>query len=570
MKAALNAVRPAWRLQTIIAVSLVASALDAASVFFVYLLGTRLSGGAPLDSGISGQAEAAMQRMSDAAGVHVLLVISLAFLFTLALRGAVRYLNEQMIARTQFHVLHDSCTRLFKGYFGLSYETFLNRNSADRLNSIGTEAPRAGICVASALRVVIHALNLVVLVVLLLLLDWRAFAFGGLIGIVLFAVIRPLANKNRRIGKDVGTATRDVWLSIVESFRAYRMIVASDAVATYEKDVMRKFERHLDLLKRNTATQRLLAPVLEFTAGAIIVLAVLASLYVAQRPEDSFPLVMLVMSSTYRLLPAVTGLNQAYTAYRFNEPALEHVQAELADIARFHDPPGTSGYEVPRRAGLLLELEDVHFRYDGGRQVLRGANLAIAPSQRIGIVGPSGSGKSTLVDIGLGLLRPTSGHVRLGRRPDGTPMRVAYLPQQSILLDGTVLENICLGGTGTMQDRAKAQRMLDRVGLGAGSAYPVDLDADLGESGARISGGQRQRLGIARSLYRDPDLLILDEPTAALDPEGERQLVDALGAIDGLAFLIVTHRHSPLRICSEVHRFADGTLVPYHGGDDLE
>jgi ABC-type multidrug transport system fused ATPase/permease subunit len=545
----------------IVAVSLLVAVADAAGVYLIYVLGTRLSAGHLVQAGLSGVLLRGLDGLAARWGVDVLLVVALLFFASIVARSALRFWNEQMLVRLQFDVLRRFGNTLFHGYLNLSYETFIERNSVDRINSITAETTRAATAVGSYARVLMQALNVLILVLLLLLVSWQAFAFGCAAGLLMFLVIRPLARKSRAIGREVGQATGELWTSIVEPFRAYRVVVTSGASAAVEGAMGRKFDRHLGLLRRSTLSQGLLSPIMELAVGAMVLVGVLLALYASASPQDAFPLVLLVMSGTYRIMPAVAGLNAAYTAYRYNEPGLVHILEELGEVARFHDPPGLR-YDgaTPTAGSALVELRDASFAYRNGKPVLDHVSLAIQPGERVGVVGPSGSGKSTLVDLALGLLRPSGGKVLLGRGPGGAPPHVAYVPQQAILLDATVLENLCLGLPPATWERAKAQRMLDLVGLGTGSAHPIELDQALAESAVRISGGQRQRLGLARALYGEPDLLILDEPTAALDAESEERLVATLATLPG-AMLVVTHRDAPLRLCSRVFALQDRKLV---------
>ena len=179
----------------------------------------------------------------------------------------------------------------------------------------------------------------------------------------------------------------------------------------------------------------------------------------------------------------------------------------------------------------------------------------------MGIRGASGSGKSTLFNLLLGFLKPTEGEIRIDGQlltPDnrmGWHQRVGYVPQEIFVMDGTLLENIALGQS--VPDRQKAQKVLEQVQLGEWLAeLPEGLNTLLGESGSRMSGGQKQRLGIARALYKEADVLFFDEATSALDNRTEQEINRALQQLSAsyqeLTMIIIAHRESSLALCDRI------------------
>lgn len=185
--------------------------------------------------------------------------------------------------------------------------------------------------------------------------------------------------------------------------------------------------------------------------------------------------------------------------------------------------------------------------------MLTNINLEINPGDFVAIVGPSGSGKSTLVDLILGVNKPDLGTVLISSKsPEEAiriwPEKISYVPQTSSIIDGTFLENICLGyekghySEEEITDALNKSRLRDFV-----NELPLGLETKTGEFGSRISGGQRQRLGIARAFISSPNLLILDEATSALDARVEQQIIDELLLLRGSTTLIViAHRLSTI------------------------
>ncbi len=192
-------------------------------------------------------------------------------------------------------------------------------------------------------------------------------------------------------------------------------------------------------------------------------------------------------------------------------------------------------------------LRELHFSYPG-RPVLAGASLSIAFGEHIALVGPSGAGKSTILNLLLGFVKADSGSIMVGDRPlaeldpEEWLARIAWLPQRPTLFHGTIAENIALGrigvGLASIREAARkayADEFIDRLPLGYQSA--------VGELGEGLSGGQIQRIALARLFLRDPELVLLDEPTAHLDRESERLVGAGIAALTrGRTLLYVTHR----------------------------
>jgi ABC-type multidrug transport system fused ATPase/permease subunit len=260
-----------------------------------------------------------------------------------------------------------------------------------------------------------------------------------------------------------------------------------------------------------------------------------------------------------RAIPVVsqvtTGINQIVAAL----PAV----AELQDLrlSLRNTPPTLTPENREIGDWRSVELRDISVRYDDADVVaLEGVSLVVERDRSLGIVGASGSGKSTLVDVLAGLLAPSSGTVLIDGRPlstdDATSWRgrIAYVAQSPFLLDATIAENVRFGTPPERDEDARLASALKAAGLAAFVAQLPEREHSMaGERGARMSGGQRQRLAIARALYRRAELIILDEATSSLDSLTEREVADAIYALAGKTTLvIIAHRLSTIARCDKI------------------
>jgi PrtD family type I secretion system ABC transporter len=239
--------------------------------------------------------------------------------------------------------------------------------------------------------------------------------------------------------------------------------------------------------------------------------------------------------------------------------------SELVDALPVEEP----GMELPRPQGELV-IERLVFVPPGGDEpTLRGVSFDLAPGEVLGIVGPSAAGKSTLARLIAGTWTPTAGKVRL----DGADMAVwhesrgshhiGYLPQDIELFAGSVRENIARLGEATPAAIIEAATL---AGLHEGiMRLPRGYDSEIGDAGLKLSGGQRQRIGLARALFGRPRLVVLDEPNASLDHEGEEALHRAIARLKetGTTVVMIAHRPSVLSLADKLLVLRNGTVDAY-------
>ena len=498
---------------------------------------------------------------------HATLVVT-ALLFLLGIY-ALKSLYLLWLAWRQSSFLTDVqrgvAQRLFETYLVQPWSFHLQRNSADLVRNVTSELGIFSNAVVSIMMAGIDVMMLVCVAGLLIFVQ----PVGALLVVVTLGVstwvlqrfTRPVLSRMGRLRLDQ-SALRS--LHLTEGLGGIKDIKVRNAESVFS----RRFRQHDDAMMRAVHRQMFLTNIprlwFEMVAVTVICLLALTMLFQGIAPEVFVPTLGLFAAAAFRILPSVNRLTIAVQAFRYCGPAVETLHAELAL------PRGAVGGVTERlqfREGL--ELDGVSFAYPGSSdRVLRDVTLRIPRGSAVGFIGESGAGKSTLVDVLLGLLEPTAGHVvadghDIARQPRPWQNIVGYVPQSIYLCDDSLRRNVAFGLDPAEIDDEAVRRAVRAAQLDDFVAtLPDGLETVVGERGVRLSGGQRQRIGIARALYHDPDVLVLDEATSALDAETERGVMEAVDSLHGIkTLIIVAHRLSTVANCDVIHRMRGGRIV---------
>jgi len=271
------------------------------------------------------------------------------------------------------------------------------------------------------------------------------------------------------------------------------------------------------------------------------------------------PVLGLYGFAAYRMLPAAQNIYRSISQIKFSEQVLSILQPEFALEKTEHTDSLKSDIQKLKFENSI-RLENISFAYPNRLEqpVLNNFSIEIKKNTSLGIVGKSGSGKSTLMDIMLGLLQAQHGEVFI----DGIALTennimawrnlVGYVPQSIYLADKSIAENIAFGVSKEQIDFRQVQFVAKQAQIDDFIQHqlPLGYHTIVGERGVMLSGGQRQRIGIARALYKDPQMLFMDEATSALDTETEQAVNDAIQGLSGeKTMVIIAHRESAIKHC---------------------
>ncbi|MBQ3059692.1 MAG: ABC transporter ATP-binding protein [Desulfovibrio sp.] len=277
--------------------------------------------------------------------------------------------------------------------------------------------------------------------------------------------------------------------------------------------------------------------------------------------------VTMVMLAAWRILPLLNRTLACVISVRSNRAGAMHCLERLEAIRKENLAPQAEP-DPDFSFDKEIRLEHVAFTYPGAeQQALTDFSCSIAKGQQVGLVGISGSGKSTLAGIISGLLEPQDGHLLIDGRaltPAGLAAyrgKIGYVPQSPYLMAGSIAENVAFSQWGKPWDAEKVKKACRMAALDIVETDPRSIDYPIGENGSGLSGGQAQRVSIARALYAEPEILILDESTSALDQQTEAAIMTTINALkEQLTIIIIAHRLSTVEQCDQLFWVENGRL----------
>jgi ABC-type multidrug transport system fused ATPase/permease subunit len=380
------------------------------------------------------------------------------------------------------------------------------------------------------------------------------------IGIVLSLMLRPFNQRSRRANRELSKVTRAMATQMTEYTRLSRDFRLF-GVETRVMDRLRRLIQDTGHVYRRTQMLGNIVPILyqSFALGFVIVaIGVLAGAGHARLAELGAVLLLVLRSVGYG-----SSFQSSIQGLRGAQGMLEDVTRELS---RFEEARVSPGERVPKSFGV--DFDSVEYSYDGVTLALSGITLHIPEGKIVGVLGPSGSGKTTISQLLLGLREPTSGRVAIGgedaaaiSKSDGRST-VALVPQEPVLLQGSVIDNIKFFRDFEEHEVIDAARSAylheDVVQMPAGYQTPV------GEGGGALSGGQKQRLAIARALIGSPKLIVLDEPTSAVDGRTEKLISQTLSELrEHVTVVIISHRIETTAQCDLLLVLANGKIADF-------
>jgi len=509
-------------------------------------------------SGISFQEQAAVLGI----GATVILVTRTLFsvfftrriLFFLSRRGAV--ISTNLVSRLLAQPLLKIQERTFQeSVFSITYGV-----NSITLGVIGTSV----ILISDISLLIIMTTGLFLIDPVVALSSILVFAGIGLL------IYMLMHNRAESLGRESSMLTIESTEKILEVLESYRESVVRNRRDYYVREIGK-----MRLLNANVLAELAFMPnVSKYVIEATVVLAALAISavqFITQDAAHAVATLVVFLAAGTRIAPAVLRVQQGALTISSNLGIAAPTLELISDLKNVKSMSNVADLPITDHTGFVgaISIKDLSLTYPGNTEKsLHNINLEIPQGVSVALVGPSGAGKTSIVDVILGVIIPTEGEVTLsGASPlecvQTWPGAIGYVPQNVSIINGSIRENVALGFPKISATDELVTQSISIAHLSElVNSFPDKLDTQVGERGGRISGGQRQRLGIARAMFTKPKLLVLDEATSALDGESESIIASTIAGLKGdVTVLMIAHRLSTVRQADLVVYLANGRIL---------
>ncbi len=493
------------------------------------------------------------------------------------LAGAVRLVLVWSSARLSFAIGVDFGFSIYRRTLYQPYAVHCSRNSSQVINAILSKVNTVIFAIVLPILTLLSSCLILLATTLgLFLINPEVSFFIFLVGGFTYLIIILVARRQLKVNSNlIASNSTDLIKVLQEGLGGIRDILIDGSQEKYCTE-FRKYDYSLRMAQcRNLFIGSSPRYIVE-TFGILMILILIY--FISYQPGGivgALPVLGVLVLGIQKILPLLQQIYSSLTGFLGSQASLK----DVVELLEQHLPEKTtSGDDSQITFTESIKFNKVDFRYNSQNElILRDVNLLIKKGERVGFFGSTGGGKSTLLDILMGLLEPTDGHLEI----DGVRLNllnrqawqqhISHVPQNIFLVDGTLEENIAFSISKNEIDSVRVREVAKLAQISNTiEEWPEQYETIVGERGVRLSGGQRQRIGIARALYKQAKVIILDEATSALDNETEQAVMDAISALDDqVTLLIVAHRLSTLKKCDRIMLVGDASVQPIGTYEDM-
>ena len=495
---------------------------------------------------------------------NIILSFGIIIILIFTTKLIISILNLYIVNKISWKKIVEIRVRLLLSFNSMKYDEYIKKNSSQYTNQIA---------ILSSVFVKNTFLPLTKIISDFLIIFFVAIFLGFLNIYILITVLSVLTisllsydfffrRKLKKYGYEMDQAQRDILKNINEMFYGFKEIKILNKLNFFISRVIFSSK----LMAKRQIKKILISEtpryIYEFIIAILIVsFIVFYSSFLQKDITSIVPTIAVFVLAFIRILPIVSQLNTNLTNLRASIVATETIYEQLKltedlnTIKNKEDSKNLLSFKS-------LKFENVSFGYEKNNKVLNSINFDLKLGQMIGITGDSGTGKTTFVDLLVGLLQPNDGKIYLNDKiVDFSKDRneivniSAYLPQTNFIFEDNIIKNISLKEKIEEVDLQKIKKILKKINLFH------DVNSELKDRGLNLSGGQKQKISIARSFFSNRQILIMDESTSALDKQNELEILDYLNSIKKeITIIVISHNYETLKYCDNIYKIENKTL----------
>jgi len=499
---------------------------------------------------------------------EIIFYFSLILLFLVIVKNIflsfVIYLENFLI----YNLRLQNSDKIFKNYIYNNYNFYIKSNPAKLIKNLTTEFDRAHNYLLQSFTLIRECLIAFFIFILLAQNNFVAtvvvFFLVTIFVLSFYFILKDFLKKKGEIARTSDEGRMNTIQNIFGAFKSIKLLNAEENfVKDFKNDIQEqnKSELYMRVIPR---LPRLILETL------VLILIICPVIYISINATSNFDLFLGTLSlfavCALRLIPSYSTISSTLSSLRYLFPSFKNLLYELKlSVNKPNTIIKNKVINLKNEKFNNLEIKDLSFKYPNANKfILNNLNFNVVKNTILGFIGPSGSGKSTLIDILLGFFEPSGGKVYLNGKEKKfdelySNKIFGYVPQDIYILNTTISKNIALGLRDQDIDEKKVYECLEKANLLEYiKSLPDGIHSKIEHRGINLSGGQIQRLGIARAFYFDPQIIILDESTNALDRDTENKILqEIVGLKEKYTFLIVSHKQSTVSICDNIYSLSD-------------
>lgn len=455
--------------------------------------------------------------------------------------------------------------KLMDTYLSMPYEYHLENNSSTLIRKSVYDVGYFVTTISDILSLLVKIVTFVAIIVYLIFINWTVTLITGLMlvafSIVIIFILKP---KTRKISKEVQSLNSNNYKLLAQAFNG----IKESKISGTESNFSKQYDKNREKINNQTLKRVMLSSVPNHLIEFVGILGICLSLYLVKQvfhleSSNIIESFTVFVYAIIKLLPMVISSTSIINSFAFYKTSVDTIYDDIKFSESLKVEKVNEEDVEPLKFEKSIKVNNVNFAYSNSldKQVLKDVSIEIKKNTSVAFVGPSGGGKTTLIDLILGLLSPRKGAIEIdGVNIDSNKKawrkNVSYIPQTIYLSDDTIRNNVAFGINPKDIDDKKVFEALKKAELDEFvNGLEKKLDTVIGERGVRLSGGQAQRIGIARAFYRDTNVVVFDEATNALDLETEKHIFSHINKLKkDHTLIIVTHREESTKTCDAIYK----------------